>query len=92
MFTIYKDLFMSGWGRAINGSYVIVKGTLKRDEFKKVGEVEHLKELRHRFLHRQERHIIAVLPDSKREHAYKQQHSLNRYTREANQDIYKQGD
>lgn len=81
MFTIYKDLFLSGWGRAINGSYVIVKGTLERNEFKRITEIEHLRNLTKRFLHKQERHIIAVLPDPKREHAYKQKHALNIYTR-----------
>ena len=41
MFTIYKDRFMSGWGHAEAGSYVIVKGTIKRPEFKKVGSLNH---------------------------------------------------
>jgi len=35
---LYKDKFMSGWGKAEKGSYVISDKPLKRPEFKKIGE------------------------------------------------------
>ena len=34
---LYKDIFMSGWGQAKRGSYVIADRVLKHKEFKLLG-------------------------------------------------------
>jgi len=35
---LYKDKFMSGWGNAPKGSYVVTDKKLKRSEFKLLGQ------------------------------------------------------
>jgi len=35
---LYKDKFMSGWGPAKKGSYVITDAPVSRKDFKKIGE------------------------------------------------------
>lgn len=40
MFYLYKDTFLSGWGMALRGSYVISDIPIKRSEFKLLGTSE----------------------------------------------------
>jgi len=46
MYYLYKDTFLSGWGQAKKGSYVISDKPLKRPEFKKLGEAAKLSDFK----------------------------------------------
>ena len=44
---LYKDKFLSGWGRAERGSYVITEGrSVSRPEFKFLGSTEDLRKIK----------------------------------------------
>ena len=45
---LYKDKFLSGWGQAPSGSYVITDKPVKRPEFKLVGTGNYLSDFKFR--------------------------------------------
>jgi hypothetical protein len=78
MFTLYKDTFLSNWGQAPRGSYVVVKGTTEREEFRLIRRFYHLREIPREFLNVEGRHIVAAFPKGKT--GFRCSHALNRYT------------
>ena len=55
---LYKDRFLSGWGKAPSGSYVITEGKpIKRDEFKFIASSRNLQTLAARRLRGKGKHM-----------------------------------